>query len=138
MKIFRIISHPYLLIGSFLLILISGESWGGFYIWYLAMALPHGLLHALAAAAGIALLVLNREFLSKEESTIKATIDITGLFFFLLSLFIFFYQDKEGYNSSTFEQVVPQLSLVVFGIMSLLFLVRTLLPLFQKRVMKYK
>jgi hypothetical protein len=43
---------------SFLLILISGQYFGGFYILYLLLALPHGGVYAIVAAIGILILVL--------------------------------------------------------------------------------
>jgi hypothetical protein len=38
MKAYQIITHPYTLIASFCLILISGQHWGGFYLLYLLLA----------------------------------------------------------------------------------------------------
>ena len=58
MKAIQIITHPVTLIVSFLFILISGEHWGGFYILYLLLALPHGGLHALFGVMGIVMLVI--------------------------------------------------------------------------------
>ena len=58
MKAIQVITHPVTLIISFLFILISGEHWGGFYILYLLLALPHGGLHALLGFVGIVILVI--------------------------------------------------------------------------------
>jgi len=37
-------------------------------------------------------------------------------------LFFFFYNDKQHYNYGTFDQLVPQISLIIFFIVAMLFL----------------
>ena len=80
MKTFNILTHPLLLITSFLFILISGEHLGGFYLMYILIALPHGGIHSLLALTGIVLLVCSY---SKYKSTNKIflipTLDILGV-----------------------------------------------------------
>lgn len=122
MKAIKIITHPVLLIISFLFILISGKSFGGFYMLYLLLALPHGGVHSLVAVAGILLLVFALvRFRRENKYMIEAIINIIGAACLVISLFLFFNKDKSGYNEGTFEQIVPQMTLLLFGLLVLSF-----------------
>lgn len=122
MKAIKIITHPVLLIISFLFILISGKSFGGFYMLYLLLALPHGGAHSLVAVAGILLLVFGLvRFKRENKYIIEAIINIIGAACLVISLFVFFNRDKSGYNEGTFEQFAPQMTLLLFGLIVLSF-----------------
>ncbi|MEP7374574.1 MAG: hypothetical protein ABI675_14365 [Chitinophagaceae bacterium] len=124
MKTFNILTHPVLLIVSFLFILISGEHMGGFYLMYLLIALPHGSSHALLGLIGVLLLVISYTRYKRAYSPfIGPVLNILGVCCLVLSLAIFFYKDKQGYNDGTFEQLVPQITLTIFGLLSLLFII---------------
>ena len=58
MKIIKWIGHPVIVICTFLLLITEGENFGGFYVLYLILALPHGALYAILASIGIASIVL--------------------------------------------------------------------------------
>ena len=131
MRALRILTHPYLLMASFLLILISGKHLGGFYALYLLLALPHGGLHALAALAGIALLVYATIRRKREAQAVVALMNGTGVLLLVLSLIIFFGRDREGYNDATFQQTVPQLTLLLFALLACTFFIRNLLLLMR-------
>ncbi len=49
MKALKIIGHPVLLISLYLLLIIEGDQFGGFYLLYLVMAIPHGVPYAIVA-----------------------------------------------------------------------------------------
>ena len=124
MKFFKIISHPFALIMSFLFILISGQHFGGFYILYLLLALPHGGIYAIVAAIGIIVLVatyykFRRRFLYR----IEPIFNFLGMLMLLLSLFIFFYDDKTGKHSQTLMEFLPLLSLTLFMIFAICFFI---------------
>lgn len=95
--------------------MISGENFGGIYLIYLLFALPHGAIHAILALIGISVLIVSNEKL--RTGRIGPILNLAGALCLFLSLFFFFYNDKQGYNSATFEQTVPQLSLGLFGIL---------------------
>lgn len=126
MKPFRVLSHPYTLIICFLLIIISGENWGGFYLLYILMALPFGALHALLAIAGIASLVIGYHGFQKKLSVMKI-LNLVGVMFLLASLFYFFWTDKHHYNYGTFQETVPLLTLIITAIIAVCFLIGTFL-----------
>jgi len=126
MKPFRVLSHPYTLIICFLLIIISGENWGGFYLLYILMALPFGALHALLAIAGIASLVIGYHGFQKKLSVMKI-LNLVGVMFLLASLFYFFWADKHHYNYGTFQETVPLLTLIITAIIAVCFLIGTFL-----------
>ena len=124
MKILNILTHPVVLIISFLLILISGQHFGGFYLIYLLFALPHGGIHAIFGFTGILIILFSYyKFKGIRQYRIESFLNIAGLLFLLCSIFFFFYNDKQGYNYQTFDQVVPLISLVLFAIISLFYLV---------------
>ena len=121
MKWFRILSHPYTLIICFLLIMISGESFGGFYAMYILMALPFGGMHALLAVAGILVLIINHSLNTNRTGYRLAS--VSGLFLLIASLLYFFSADKQHYNWGSFEQVVPVITMILTAVISIFFLV---------------
>lgn len=128
MKVVKFITHPYTVIICFSLILISGESWGGFYLIYLLFALPHAGIHAVLALIGTILLLISYDrFKRRKIYLMESIINITGIFLLLLSLFFFFYNDKDHYNYQTFYDTVPQVTLVIFSVITLTFLLDNVL-----------
>src|SRR5215203_641622 len=99
MKALKIITHPYTLIISFCLIIISGEHLGGFYALYLLLALYYGGIHSLLGLAAIILLIVGRNIKSRsKEKWLLTLLNLGGAVFMIFSLLVFFYRDKEGYN----------------------------------------
>lgn len=133
MKTISIITHPLFIICSFVFILISGESFGGFYALYLLMALPYGSLYAILAVIGIALMVVNRVILhGKNKPIIESILNIISIGFLIASLVAFFYNDKSHYNSNTFLQAVPQITLLIFGLLTVVFLLYNVKTISQR------
>ena len=134
MKALKFIAHPYTLIISFLLIIISGEHLGGFYVLYLLLALYHAGIHSLLALAGIILLIVSKNISVKSKmNSLPNLLNIGGAVLLALSVIWFFYTDKEGYNYGTFYQFVPRLTLVLFGLIDLLFIGRNLFQSFNRK-----
>jgi hypothetical protein len=99
MKAINIVRNPLWLILSFLFIIISGEHWGGFYLLYIFLSLPHGSVYAIIGIAGIILLIASYfKYKPGEMPPARTVINISGLLFLILSLFLFFFNDKQGYN----------------------------------------
>jgi uncharacterized membrane protein len=122
MKALQPFRSPYLLITSFLVIMISGQHLGGFYLLYLVLALPYGGIHALLALVGIMGLVIVHQRLHWRSQSIWRLVGLTaGTLLLVASLITFFYNDKEGYNYGTFEQVVPLVTLTLFALIAFLF-----------------
>ena len=135
MKAIKILSHPHILIVSFLLVLISGEHFGGFYLLYLMLGLPHWGLHSIAAFLGIALLVFSyMKYKGRGVFLIAPVLNMIGSLLLIASLFLFFYNDREHYNYGTFYQVVPMVMLVVFSLLSVAFLVDNVIDLTSKNL----
>ena len=120
MKWFRILSHPYTLIICFLLIMISGESFGGFYAMYILMGLPFGAIHALLAVAGILMLIVNHAL--KGKLFVYQLANILGCILLFASILYFFSADKQHYNWYTFHQAIPVFTLIVNAVVSVFFL----------------
>ena len=133
MKALNIATHPVLLIVSFLFILISGEHLGGFYALYILLALPHAWLHSILGVSGILILVISFKINRNRRIVSNNIINIIGAILQALSIVVFFYADKEGYNYGTFYQTVPIISLVLFGLLTLLFITKNLVQSFSKR-----
>ncbi len=134
MKALKIITHPYTLIVSFGLIMISGEHLGGFYALYLLLALYYGGIHSLLGLAGVVLLIVSRNVNTRSKhSGLPIILNIGGALFMILSLLVFFYRDKDGYNYGTFAQAVPLISLSLFSIIVLLFIAKNLRRSFGRK-----
>jgi hypothetical protein len=125
MKLISIISHPVTLIISFLMIMISGKSIGGFYVLYFVLGLPYGQLYSIVALAGI-MAILCAIYVKSRRSRVKAIINLSGVMFLFCSVFLFFYNDKDGYNYGTFYQSVPIMSFLLFLMIAFCFLLRNL------------
>lgn len=124
MKAIKIITHPLLLISSFCLIIISGEHWGGFYLLYLLMALPHFGIHALLGVAGIIFLLFSlHNFERRYKEILTGICKMSGVACLIFSVVFFFCADKKGYNTGTFEQVIPLISVIIFAVLALIFIV---------------
>lgn len=126
MKLINIITHPVLVIISFCLILISGEHFGGFFLLYILMAIPHGGIHAILALVGTGLILFSYAKYKRESKLfIDILLNILGVFCLYASLLVFFYNSWD-YNEGTFQQSVPLSSLALFGIVSLGFLLNSI------------
>ena len=128
MKALKYLTHPTILIISFLLILISGEQFGGFYLLYILLALPHGGIHAILATLGIIILIYsNYKYKRQFSFLIEPILNITGAILLILSLGLFFNNDLRHYNYGTFFQIIPIITLTLFGLLSVGFLVNSVL-----------
>lgn len=115
MKLIKIIGHPILVMSLFLLILISGEQFGGFYLLYVLMGLPNGAPHSLIALTGLTIMLAGYKFHSTNFPKTKPLLFLMADLIMLIALYVFF-TSSNGYNYSTFEQTVPLISLGLFGI----------------------
>lgn len=132
MKLIKILTHPYIIIISFFIILINGEGFGGFFLLYLLMALPYGAIHSLLALLSIVLLLVNYyKSKGKKESIVQCLIEISGIILLILSLFVFFYNDKQHYNYGTFYKLIPMITLILFAIISLLSIINNIMVIYR-------
>lgn len=124
MKLLSFISHPVTLISSFSIIMISGEHLGGFYALYILLGLYGAAVHSLLGVAGVAILLISYyKFKRKNQYLIEPLLNLIGLVLLILSLYLFFYNDKSHYNYGTFYQTVPLISLSLFGLLALCFFI---------------
>lgn len=131
MKVIKVIGHPVLVMCMYLLILISGEQFGGFYLLYIAMGLPYGAPHSLIALAGLSIMLLGYKIHPKRIAKVKPLLYFLGDSLMATALFVFFSNSK-GYNNSTFNQIVPLISLGLFCVCLLSNLVLILLKVQNK------
>lgn len=130
MKLIKIIGHPVLVISLFLLVIIEGVHFGGFYLIYLLFGLMYAAPFALLAVAGIITLLIGYN-LYKEKKLMKAVLYFIGWLLLLLSYVVFFGDGKSN-NAETFQTTVPILTFVLFGLSSFCFLLYILLVLKSK------
>ena len=119
----RFLVHPVTIGLLFCCLIISGESIGGFYILYLFIGLPHGVLHSFLGTAGILFLIASAFF---QKVLVVALLRLAASLCFIVSLIRFFTQPGASYNYSTFHQSVPMLVLIVFIIALSLFVYKQL------------
>ena len=132
MKVIKLFGHPVMTICLFLVILISGESIGGVYLFYLLLALPHGLIHSILAIMGIILLLVSYTSIKNVGNLAKTYINITGIFLLGFSIFSFFYNDKEHYNYGSFNSTPFWITFSLFAISALCLLSLTVINLKSK------
>ena len=133
MKVIHILTHPIFVLALFSLVLISGDNFGGFYLLYVLLALPHGGIHAILAVAGATILLFSfLKFKGRSVYFIDPLLNILGVFCLYLSLWLFFVHSWD-FNSGTFRAAVPVGSLILFGVVSLGFLVRSIIQFAKMR-----
>ncbi len=127
MKILTIITHPVLVLCLFYLIMVSGEHLGGPYALYILLAIPHGGIHSILALLGTGLILLSYGKFHRQHKFIsEPLLNIAGVGCLLASLYTFFSRGK-GYNDGTFEQTVPLVSLALFGLAAIGFLLYSMI-----------
>ena len=123
MKVITIIKSPIALMISFCLIIISGEQTGGFYIIYLIMGLiKASSMHSILGLAGILLLFAGITSSYSKKIFLASLFKCIAVLMMIFSLILFFYNDSRQYNIATFHQIIPLATVVLFGILSLIFL----------------
>jgi hypothetical protein len=128
MKIIKWIGHPVILIIIYLLLIIEGDEFGGFYLLYLVLSLPHLVPYSVLAAAGIAGLIIAFNLGNEKYLFIKPFLYLFGFGLMVFSLILFF---SKGNKEQTFHLSLPLMTFVIFAISSLCFLVYAA-SLFQK------
>jgi hypothetical protein len=130
MKAIKVIGHPVLLMSLFLLLIIEGDNFGGFYLLYLLLALPHGALYAVIAVAGLICIFIGYKTYRIRTHPIKPILYLLGVALMVLSLFIFF---GKGNKNATFKELIPLASFVLFGISLIYFLINSFVMLLKTR-----
>lgn len=115
MTLVKIIGHPISVMSVFLLILISGEQFGGFYLLYLLMGLPHGAPHAIIALSGLLAMFIGYKVHYQKVRAFKPLMYILSCLLMTAALFTFF-SSSNGYNDSTFSQAIPLITLAIWVI----------------------
>ena len=113
MKPINILINPVTLIGSFCLILISGEKTGGIYFIYLLMGLIGAYLHSFSAVVGVSAILVADRF--KDNRTLRYLLKLVGALLLPLSLLLFFQNNTSYYNWVTFSRTTSQVTLVLFS-----------------------
>ena len=133
MKIIKILGHPIVLVTIFLLLIIEGAHFGGFYLLYLLLAIPHGATYAIMAIAGIILIVIAKGFITDNSNKLRAVLYLLGLLIMNASLLLFFSRNEKTGNLETFQGGVPLISFIIFGVIMLCFLVNIIMDLSKYR-----
>ncbi|OJY92194.1 MAG: hypothetical protein BGP13_08505 [Sphingobacteriales bacterium 40-81] len=122
MKILRTILHPWVIISLFFIILITGESIGGVYLFYLLLGIPHGLTHSILGFTGVILLLMGYYKINNKK-LLRKTLLILGTICMCLSLYYFFHNDRQSYNHGSFKTAAFWTTFLLFVISALIFIV---------------
>jgi hypothetical protein len=137
MKVIKIIGHPVLVMSLFLVLLISGRSFGGFFMLYIIMGLPAGTSDSILSIIGLSIMFTGYKIYRKYYHPLKPILYIIGNSVMLIALATFFKVTK-GYNISTFEQTLPILSFIFYGVSVICNIVFSINLLFTKCVQSNK
>lgn len=135
MKLIKAIGHPIVLICIYLLLVIEGDNFGGFYLLYLVLALPHAVLYSIIAAIGIGFIVVGFNLQGTHRLIQKSALYLLGYVLMMISLVVFF---AKGNKWSTFELTMPLLSFILLGLCSICFIISTLYMLWLSMHPKVK
>lgn len=130
MKVINFIGHPVLVMSIYLLIMISGEHFGGFYLLYILMGLPNGASHALLATCGLAILLISYKIYRTKPHILKPVSTMLGLSVMVLALITFF-ENSQGYNDDTFYQTFPLITMFLFALCVFCCIVQSIGNLFR-------
>ncbi len=124
MKLKILITHPFTLIASFLLIFISGQHHGYFYLQELIIGLIYGQVYSIVGMLGISIILFCHYKYKGVTNNLEACfINLIGSVLLIISLFLFFYNMEDVYVSGTFVQIVPLISLLAFCILVSFFVI---------------
>jgi len=123
----KIFTHPLFIILLFCGITVSGEQIGGFYLFYILLGLPHFALHAVLGILGIACLM----FTYYNKTIIVSLLRVLGATFMIASLLYFFMQRNGSYNYNTLHEAFPLITLIVFTIVIVVFILTNIFALFN-------
>jgi hypothetical protein len=115
MKIIKIIGHPVSVMCMYLLLIISGKSFGGFYVLFIFLGLPHGVPDAIVSTVGLGIMLLGYKVYRKKFHLIKPALYLLGDAVMIAGLVLFF-QVAKDYSNATFQQAVPRFSFALFGL----------------------
>ncbi len=115
MKIVNVIGHPVSVMSMYLLLIISGESIGGFYTLFVFMRLFHGVPDAFVSALGLGAMLLGYKICRKEYHPIKTGLYLLGSGLMIIGLVMFF-ETTDGHNNPTFHKAVPLFTFTLFGL----------------------
>ncbi|RYZ91071.1 MAG: hypothetical protein EOP04_01725 [Proteobacteria bacterium] len=124
MKALNLIGHPVTLAASFLLLLISGQAFGGPYLVYLIMGLPHGAAYAVSGVGAVLVAFLAAR--ARKQAWIATLLHFISILAMTLSLYLFFSGERLQYNRATFTQTIPVVTLGLFALCVLTSLARSL------------
>lgn len=120
MKVVNWIGHPVIFLICYLLLIIEGDHFGGFFMLYLLLTLPHFVPYAVIAALGMAGVIIGFNVRKKKNLKSKPLLYLIGFCFMVAALVIFF---GKGNKWETFHYALPTTSFLLFGISSFCFLV---------------
>ena len=126
MKWIKYTGHPVLVMSLYLLLLIEGAHFGGFFLLYLLMSLSVGALFAVTALIGLLIVFIGYKIYRKNPHPIKPILYILGFVIMIIALLIFF-ERKE--RLETFETAIPTFTFVLFGMVSLAYIINAFLLL---------
>ncbi|MGZ3749648.1 MAG: hypothetical protein ACXVLT_03940 [Flavisolibacter sp.] len=134
MKALRIIGSPIAIISMFLFILISGEAFGGPYLIYLILGLPHGANYCLTGIFGIGLLLVCRKINNIGiQKWVYVLLSFMGILLLLSSLLFFFSRERLRYNYDTFLSSLPIFTIILFGITIVSWIVINLIEILKAK-----
>jgi len=119
MKLIKWMGHPVIFLILYLLLIIEGDQFGGFFMLYLLLALPHLVPYAVIAAVGMACVIVGFNVNKPGRLHLKPILYLAGLCLMLLALVLFF---GKGNKWETFQYALPTISFIIFGLCSFCFL----------------
>lgn len=118
MKILRIITHPWIVISLYFIILITGKAIGGVYLLYLLMALPNGYIHSILGFLGPIMLLI-AYYRINHHDILRKVISLLGIILMYSSLYYFFHNDRDHYNYGSFKTAAFWITFSIFSITAL-------------------
>ena len=130
MKVINIIGHPVSVMCTYLLLLISGRSFGGVYAMYILLGLPRGVPDAIISAVGLALIFLGYKIYRTRFNPVKPALYIIANAVMIYGL-VSFFRSSKGYNDPTFHEAVSLTSFAIFALCVLCNILHSLSLYFQ-------
>lgn len=109
-------------LGSFILLLLTGEVFLGSYFFYYEAGLFNGISYSVIGITGVVLLITALMITTSRKTYLQAILSMSGSILLTVSLIDFYSRSRLHQDISVLQQVVPSICLSMF-ILSVFFVI---------------
>lgn len=132
MLLFKIITHPAVVLASIGIVVIAGEASAGIFLQFFVMNLLTMNLFAVVCAIGLVILFFSFMIVGKQNMLSHSIMNVSGILLIMLSVYLFFYWLPWENSYQSFTTFIPLCTVILAGICSTAFLARNIVAMFKR------